>query len=170
MKMMASAMVLPDWLYKTQKRLMVDTVEVAIVDGASRPSDHATGIWALSEIDDLLEIDGAAACMAELRCRFGIRVQQLLEAEARKAIGVDAQFVEVLADTEAALIAPKPSRINLNGPSRTFEEDMAARSFDDDPLRDPSDEERFERVDTIDDEEPRPVFFRIGYARRPGMH
>ena len=35
---------------------MVDAVEVAIVDGASRPSDHATGIWALSEIDDLLEI------------------------------------------------------------------------------------------------------------------
>ncbi|PYB72257.1 hypothetical protein [Rhizobium wuzhouense] len=169
-KMMASAMVLPDWLYKTQKRLMVDTVEVAIVDGASRPSDHATGIWALSEIDDLLEIDGAAACMAELRRRFGARVQQLLEVEARKAIGVDERFTEAAADTEAALIAPKPPRINLNGPSRTFEEDMAARSFDEDLDRDPWDEERFERVDTIDDDEPRPVFFRIGYARRPGTH
>ncbi len=169
-KMMAAAMVLPDWLYKTQKRLMVDTVEVAIVDGASRPSDHATGIWALSEIDDLLEIDGAAACLAELRRRFGIRVQQLLEVEARKAIGVDQRFVEVLADTAAALIAPKPPRINLNGPSRSFDEEIAARSFDDDPLRDPGDEERFERVDTIDDDEPRPVFFRVGYARRPGAH
>lgn len=87
MKMMAAAMVLPDWLYKNQKKLMVDTVEVAIVDGASRPSDHAPGIWALSEIDDLLEIDGAADCMAELRRRFGARVQKLLEVEARKAIG-----------------------------------------------------------------------------------
>ena len=169
-KMMASAMVLPDWLYKTQKRLMVDTVEVAIVDGASRPSDHATGIWALSEIDDLLEIDGAADCMAELRRRFGIRVQQLLEVEARKAIGISERFVTTAGDTVAPLIAPKPPLINLNGPSRTFEEEMAAQSFDEDPLWEPWDEERFERVDTIDDDEPRPVFFRIGYARRPGAH
>lgn len=88
LKMLASAMVLPDWLYKTQKRLMVETVGVAIIDGASRPSDHAAGVWALSEIDDLLEIDGAAACMAELRLRFGRRVQQLLEVEARRALGL----------------------------------------------------------------------------------
>ncbi len=86
--MLASAMVLPDWLYKTQKRLMVETVGVAIIDGASRPSDHAAGVWALAEIDDLLEIDGAAACMAELRLRFGRRVQQLLEAAARLALGL----------------------------------------------------------------------------------
>ncbi|WP_442205247.1 recombinase family protein [Rhizobium sp. RAF56] len=39
LKMMAAAIILPDWLYKTQKRLMIDTVGVAIVDGASRPSD-----------------------------------------------------------------------------------------------------------------------------------
>ncbi len=88
LKMLASAMVLPDWLYKTQKRMMVETVGVAIIDGASRPSDHAAGVWALSEIDDLLEIDGAAACMTELRVRFGRRVQQLLEVEARRALGI----------------------------------------------------------------------------------
>ena len=169
-KMMASAMVLPDWLYKTQKRLMVDTVEVAIVDGASRPSDHANGVWALSEIDDLLEIDGAAACMAELRRRFGLRVQQLLEVEARKAIGVDGRLVAAAVDTGASSIAPKPSRINLNGPSRTFEEDMAARSFDDDLPRDPWDDDRFEPANAIEDDEPHPVFFRVGYARRPAAH
>ena len=170
MKMMASAMVLPDWLYKNQKRLMVDAVEVAIVDGASRPSDHASGIWALSEIDDLLEIDGAADCMAELRRRFGLRVQKLLEVEARKAIGVDGRFVSAAVDTGASSIAPKPSRINLNGPSRTFEEDMAARSFDDDLPRDPWDDDRFDPANAIEDDEPRPVFFRVGYARRPAAH
>lgn len=169
-KMMAAAMVLPDWLYKTQKRLMVDTVEVAIVDGASRPSDHAIGIWALSEIDDLLEIDGAASCMAELRRRFGIRVQQLLESEARKAIGVDERLVDVLTDTEAAPIRPKRPQINLNGPSRTFEEEMAAQSFDEDLDRDPCDDDRFDPVHTFEDDEPRPVFIRVGYARRPAPH
>lgn len=169
-KMMASAMVLPDWLYKNQKRLMVDAVEVAIVDGASRPSDHANGVWALSEIDDLLEIDGAAACMAELRRRFGLRVQKLLELEARKAIGVDGRLVAAAVDTGASSIAPKPSRINLNGPSRTFEEEMAARSFDDDLSRDPWDDDRFDSTNAIEDDEPRPVFFRVGYARRPAAH
>ncbi len=169
-KMMASAMVLPDWLYKNQKRLMVDTVEVAIVDGASRPSDHASGIWALSEIDDLLEIDGAAACMAELRRRFGIRVQQLLKVEARKAIGVDKVSHATAVEAGASSIAPKPSRINLNGPNRTFEEERAARSFDDDLSRDPWDDDRFDPANAIEDDEPRPVFFRVGYARRPAAH
>ncbi|MCV3739087.1 hypothetical protein OCK02_23210 [Rhizobium sp. TRM96647] len=98
LKMLASAMIVPDWLYKTQKRMMVETVGVAIIDGASRPSDHAAGVWALSEIDALLEIDGAAACMAELRLRFGRRVRQLLEVEARRALG--------LPETPMAMSAP----------------------------------------------------------------
>ncbi len=139
MKMMAAAMVLPDWLYKTQKRLMVDAVEVAIVDGASRPSDHASGVWALSEIDDLLEIDGVAACMAELRRRFGQRVQQLLEAEALKALGLDRLPLAGMAVVTSEETAPTRPRINLNGPSRSFEEDRAARALDDDADRDEPD-------------------------------
>ncbi|WP_242220749.1 hypothetical protein [Shinella zoogloeoides] len=163
LKMMASAMVLPDWLYKNQKRMMVDAVEVAIVDGASRPSDHANGVWALSELDDLLEIDGVAACMAELRLRFGIRVQQLLEAEARKALGGMEQ--PVFAPNTVVAPAPTCSQINLNGPSRTFEEDQAARSHDDDHGRD---EPGFD--DGSDEDEPTPAFIRIGFARRPAKH
>ncbi|SMD20560.1 hypothetical protein [Rhizobium sp. RU36D] len=167
LKMMASAMVLPDWLYKNQKRLMVDAVEVAIVDGASRPSDHATGIWALSELDDLLEIDGVAACMAELRLRFGIRVQQLLEAEARKALGLDRAPVMDPAAMSSAVTAALHSRINLNGPSRTYEEDLAARSCDDDDLRDRLDDDGFRDADEAEDDEPVPMFVRVGFARRP---
>lgn len=174
-KMMASAMVLPDWLYKHHKRLMVDTVEVAIVDGASRPSDHANGVWALSEIDDLLEIDGAAACMAELRRRFGRRVQQLLEVEARKAIGVNERAMTVAADVVGHSSVPMRSQINLNGPSRTFEEDQAARSGDDDLAGDDLicgdlGDAVFGPCDEIEDDAPKPIFFRVGYARRPAAH
>jgi hypothetical protein len=169
-KMMASAMVLPDWLYKNYKRLMIDTVEVAIVDGASRPSDHANGVWALSEIDDLLEIDGVAACMAELRLRFGRRVQQLLEVEARKAIGVDKPPVTVAVDVVGHSSVPMPSQINLNGPGRTFEEDQAARSGDDDLAHDDLGDEIFGPCEEIEDDAPTPVFFRVGYARRPAAH
>ena len=161
-KMMASAMVLPDWLYKNQKRLMVDTVEVAIVDGASRPSDHANGIWALSEIDDLLEIDGVAACMAELRLRFGRRVQQLLEAEARKALGIMAAVVPYAG---SASIMPGKPLIALNGSSRAYEEEQAmAAPNEDDGHYD------LGCFDDDQDEEPEPARIRVGFARRPRQH
>lgn len=152
-KMMASAMVLPDWLYKNHKRLMVDTVEVAIVDGASRPSDHATGIWALSEIDDLLEIDGVAACMAELRRRFGTKVQELLEAEARKALGVFGLPLVPALDADLA-----PDCVHSR-------ENQKVRFSGDDPDRD-----ELGYRDAVDESEPTPAFIRVGFARRPAAH
>ncbi|MCV9961940.1 hypothetical protein OIU34_08495 [Pararhizobium sp. BT-229] len=162
MKMMASAMVLPDWLYKNHKRMMVDTVEVAIVDGASRPSDHATGIWALSEIDDLLEIDGVAACMAELRLQFGRRVQQLLEAEAQKALGV---MAAVVANARQSSAMPGNPFIALNGPARAYEEEraIAARDKDDGECD-------LGCFDEDQDDEPEPVRIRVGFARRHRQH
>lgn len=149
LKMMASAMVLPDWLYKTQKRLMVDAVEVAIVDGASRPSDHAHGVWALSEIDDLLEIDGVAACMAELRLRFGAKVQQLLEIEARKAIGVMASPATAAVEE---VIAPASAGSLISIDDRSLNEESAPGCFDD------------------DHDETEPARIRVGFARRPAAH
>lgn len=162
MKMMTAAMVLPDWLYKHHKRIMVDTVEVAIVDGASRPSDHATGIWALSEVDDLLEIDGVAACMAELRLRFGCRVRQLLEAEARKALGVAAM---IATDTATASIMSGKRLITLNGPARSYEEEQAIVAVDEDDRHDD-----LGCFDEDQDDEPEPVRIRVGFARRPRRH
>lgn len=163
MKMMASAMVLPDWLYKHQKRLMVDAVEVAIVDGASRPSDHANGVWALSEIDDLLEIDGVAACMAELRLRFGRRVQQLLEVEACKAIGFNEQRVPLVSEAISSC-SPTPLRINLNGLDRTYEEEQILLQVED------LDHDDLGQVDEVLDDEPQSAYVRVGFARRPAGH
>lgn len=126
LRMMASALILPDWLYKNHKRLMVDTVGVAIVDGASRPSDHEHGIWALDEIDDLLEIDGAAACMAELRIRFGVRVRHVLQAEASKAIAnAAAGSWQAFAVEQKALPSRQKPFFNLNGPGLSFDEEQA---------------------------------------------
>ncbi|MDF0660828.1 MULTISPECIES: hypothetical protein [unclassified Rhizobium] len=161
-KMMAGAMVLPDWLYKNHKRVMVDTVEVAIVDGASRPSDHATGIWALSEIDDLLETDGVAACMAELRLRFGRRVQQLLETVARKALRVVETVVSNVASASAIPCTPW---ISLNGPARSYEEEQAMAAPDDD-------DGHYDLgcFDEEQDDEPAPVRIKVGFARRPRGH
>ncbi|MBB3612997.1 hypothetical protein [Rhizobium sp. BK602] len=163
MKMMAGAMVLPDWLYKHHKRLMVDTVGVAIVDGASRPSDHAAGIWALSEIDDLLEIDGVAMCMAELRARFGRRVRELLETEARKALSVMGMSLTEAA-TAVAANPPGKAPIRLNGPSVSYEEQQALWREDDDGCDD------LGCFDEAEDDEAEPVRIRVGFARRPAAH
>lgn len=140
-KMLAAAMVLPDWLYKTHKRMMVDSVDVAIVDGASRPRDPDQGFWGLTDIDELLEIDGAAACMAELRRRFGLRVQALLEGEARKAV---AAFAPRKATRAARLMA---------GTATVDEADRAI-----------ADPDATSAVSISDD--PLPVRVRIGFARR----
>ncbi|MEN3794562.1 hypothetical protein [Fulvimarina sp. MAC3] len=80
-RMLAASLILPDWLYKERKRLAVDSVGIAIVDGSSGTSDHGSGLWSLSEIDDLLEIEGAAAAIIAMRARFADRVQALIEDE-----------------------------------------------------------------------------------------
>ncbi|WP_259665593.1 hypothetical protein [Rhizobium bangladeshense] len=163
LKMMASAIVLPDWLYKTQKRLMVDTIGVAIVDGASRPSDHAAGVWALSEIDDLLEIDGAAACMAELRQRFGRRVQQLLETEARRALGI----LTPVAGSAGTFSPLSPPFGALRGGRRVIPRcEPDGETFNSDGF-DASDDEASEPGADEDDETSwPPQRIRVGFARR----
>ncbi|MBY3093303.1 hypothetical protein HFO72_21245 [Rhizobium laguerreae] len=171
LRMLASAMILPDWLYKTQKRLMVETVGVAIIDGASRPSDHAAGVWALSEIDDLLEIDGAANCMAELRLRFGRRVQQLLEAEARRALGVPDAATPPL--TSAAANSTSSRRLGIlrstrrvmvcDDPACCDEHTSECRCGEDDPFDDGRNDPESEE-DAAASWPPQHV--RVGFARR----
>ncbi|WP_244475447.1 hypothetical protein [Rhizobium sp. Leaf311] len=182
LKMLASAMILPDWLYKSQKRMMVETVGVAIVDGPSRPSDHAAGVWALSEIDDLLEIDGAAACMAELRLRFGGRVQQLLEVEARRALGLPETSAVTSAPVLSTAAATPPASSRLFRTLRAFPRVMVCEDATDetgdrgpgclcggceDPSFDDDDDGRDDPEVLADDPVSwPPEHIRIGFARR----
>jgi hypothetical protein len=122
-RMLATSLILPDWLYKEHKRLAVDTVGIAIVDGASAPSDHASGIWAMDEIDDLLEIEGAAEAMAELRRRFGAEIRRLLVAEARRLVGIDVD----------ASLHPLSSLNQFADPGDgAFDQDLVPQAEDDD--------------------------------------
>ena len=84
-KMLASALALPDWLYKQHKRLSVKRVDVAIIDGASRAGERSNGIWKLSELDALLEIENAASVIAALRAEFGKRARSALARETERA-------------------------------------------------------------------------------------
>ncbi|WP_052637089.1 hypothetical protein [Pseudorhizobium banfieldiae] len=87
-RMMATGLVLPDFLYKRHKRLSITSVDIAVIDGASRKSDHTQGIWKLGELDDLLGLPGAAAAMEHLRSTFGERVRALIESQALGALGL----------------------------------------------------------------------------------
>jgi len=87
-RMMAAGLVLPDFLYKRHKRLSITAVDIAVIDGASRKSDHAQGIWKLAELDDLLGLPGAAAAMERLRSTFGERARALIERREFAALGL----------------------------------------------------------------------------------
>jgi hypothetical protein len=51
-------------------------VGTAIIDGADVASDHDKGVFALSEIGDLLEVEEAGEAMTLLREMFARRVQK----------------------------------------------------------------------------------------------
>ncbi|CAD7026954.1 hypothetical protein RHAB21_01320 [Pseudorhizobium halotolerans] len=87
-RMMATGLILPDFLYKRHKRLSITDVDIAVIDGASRKSNHDQGIWKLTEVDELLDLPGAAAAMERLRSTFGERARALIESQALGALGL----------------------------------------------------------------------------------
>lgn len=74
-RMLASALVVPDLLYKEHRRLVADEVRVVILNAESQRCDIDGGIWPLSHLDHLLEITGAGEAMTSLRRMFKERVE-----------------------------------------------------------------------------------------------
>ncbi|MER8866839.1 hypothetical protein NKI19_24525 [Mesorhizobium sp. M0751] len=62
-------------------------IETAIVDGADQVSDPERGVFRLSEIDRLLESEGAADSIRQVREAFSGRVQDELARRCRKLAG-----------------------------------------------------------------------------------
>lgn len=86
-RMLAVAAIASSWVGERQGPVLVD-VGTAIIDGADEASDHDKGVFSLSEIGDLLEIDGAGTAMAHLRTMFAERVQAELGRQCRKVSSV----------------------------------------------------------------------------------
>lgn len=85
-RMLAVAAVAPEWVADHQGPLLVK-IETAIVDGANEISDPERGVFRLSEIDDLLETDGAAEFVRQVRQAFSGRVQDELARRCRTLMG-----------------------------------------------------------------------------------
>lgn len=85
-RMLAVAAIAPEWVAEHQGPLLV-RIETAIVDGADEMSDHDRGVFRISEINDLLECEGAAEYVSRVREAFSGRVQDELARRCRVLAG-----------------------------------------------------------------------------------
>jgi hypothetical protein len=74
-RMKAAGLVLPDFLYKEHKRLVTKEVRVVILTADNRKTDLAGGIWHISQLDHLVEVEGAGTAIASLQAEFRSHVQ-----------------------------------------------------------------------------------------------
>lgn len=82
-RMWASALVVPDHVYKEHRRLTVREVRVVILNAEGTRTDIKGGIWPLSHLDHLLEVTGAGEALLSLRKIF----RERLDANWRAARG-----------------------------------------------------------------------------------
>ena len=73
-RMWASALVVPDHVYKEHRRLTVKEVRVVILNAEGTRTDIKGGIWPLSHLDHLLDVTGAGEVLLSLRKIFRERV------------------------------------------------------------------------------------------------
>lgn len=74
-RMLAAALVVPDLLYKEHRRLQAKEVRVVILNAENQRTDIDGGVWPLSHLDHLLEVEGAGVVMANLRHLFQTRIE-----------------------------------------------------------------------------------------------
>ena len=85
-RMLAAASIASEWLVENRGPVVVE-LEVAILDGADEVADHERGLFRLSEIDSLLETEGTAAFVRQVREGFSKRVQEELGRRCRSLAG-----------------------------------------------------------------------------------
>ncbi|KQV35762.1 MULTISPECIES: hypothetical protein [unclassified Rhizobium] len=74
-RMLAAALVVPDLLYKEHRRLQAKEVRVVILNAENQRTDIDGGVWPLSHLDHLLEVEGAGEVMANMRHLFQTRIE-----------------------------------------------------------------------------------------------
>jgi hypothetical protein len=74
-KMKAAGLVLPDFLYKEHRRLTAKDVRVVILTADNRKTDLTGGIWHISQLDHLVEVQGAGTAIARLQADFHSHVE-----------------------------------------------------------------------------------------------
>ncbi len=86
-RMLASALVVPDLLYKEHRRIAVDEVRAVILNAEGQKTDLEHGVWPLSHLDHLLEIDGAGLAIEWMRAQFAAAVERNWKVAVRQLAG-----------------------------------------------------------------------------------
>ncbi len=160
-RMLASSLVVPDLLYKEHRRMTVDEVRVVIINGDGQKIDIEHGVWPLTHVDHLLEIDGAGLAIEWLRTQFASAVERNWKAAVRQ-----------LADSYTR------KRDNAGGPSSAgtgfglkaatldrSEHDAFSAAID--PDKPGGSNEGLDSVLRISETSPSPL--RVGFARAPDL-
>ncbi|AKI02685.1 hypothetical protein IMCC20628_04005 [Hoeflea sp. IMCC20628] len=74
-RMLAAALVVPDFLYKEHRRMVAEDVRVVILNAENQKTDLEGGIWHLSHLDHLVEVAGAGEAIGLLQKKFRSRIQ-----------------------------------------------------------------------------------------------
>ncbi len=86
-RMLASALVVPDLLYKEHRRIVVDEVRAVILNADGQKTDLEHGVWPLSHLDHLLEMDGAGQAIERMRAQFAAAVERNWKVAVRQVAG-----------------------------------------------------------------------------------
>lgn len=140
--MKAAGLVVSDFLYKVHQRLVAKEVRVVILTADNRKTDLTGGIWHLSQLDHLVEVEGAGAAIAALQANFHSHVKT----NWKRACEAFAECCHV------PIASPDQSEAVLN--------EMEADDEDDQPFEDAS----------LIDASGHPQLIRLGFAQAPTRH
>lgn len=141
-RMKAAGLVLPDFLYKEHRRLNVKEVRVVILTADIRKTDLTSGIWHLSQLDHLVEVEGAGAAIAALQAGFRSRIDEHWK-QACEAFAQSCRLPIVIPDQSEALF--------------------------DEAETDDEDDKSFEEASVID-ASGNPQMIKLGFAQAPTRH
>ncbi len=160
-RMLASSLVVPDLLYKEHRRMTVDEVRAVIINADGQKIDIDHGVWPLSHLDHLLEIDGAGLAIEWLRTQFAsaiernwrTAVRQLADNYTRKRDGAGGPS---RARTDFALTAATLDRRDPDAVRAASDPDTPGGS-----------NHGSDSVLRISETQPTPL--RVGFARAPNL-
>lgn len=141
-RMKATGLVLPDFLYKEHKRLVAKEVRVVILTADNRKTDLTGGIWHISHLDHLIQVEGAGAAIASLQAEFRSHIQ---------------------ANWERACDAFGQSRKTPIAASDQFEAELG------DMMSDEADEQSLDDASVVDPS-GNPQMIKMGFAQAPTRH
>lgn len=78
-RLKAAALVAPDWLSMRARVHGVACTRIAILDASGAFDEPSSGIMPLAALEQVLEVPGLAARMADLRHRFALRIEREMD-------------------------------------------------------------------------------------------